>query len=136
MSKQSAGTLLYRYDPDGVLRVLIVHPSGDYNKHAPWSLPKGEIDPGENLEQTARRETLEETGIQAPMELVSLGSTKYKSGKIVHCFAGLVDQEIKPSIASWEIDKAEFVDMKFAEQRLHNRCIVFLKRLTEHLQNT
>ncbi|HEY6549113.1 MAG TPA: NUDIX domain-containing protein, partial [Vicinamibacteria bacterium] len=59
--KQSAGTLLYRQGPAG-LEVLIVHPSGGYNKNAPWSLPKGHPDDGEALEAAARRETLEETG--------------------------------------------------------------------------
>ena len=62
--KQSAGTLLYRQGPDG-LEVLIVHPSGAYNRRAPWSIPKGEPDPFEtDLEITARRETWEETGVQ------------------------------------------------------------------------
>jgi len=39
--KQSAGTLLYRQGPDG-LEVLLIHPSGNYNRKAPWSIPKGE----------------------------------------------------------------------------------------------
>jgi hypothetical protein len=38
--KKSAGTLLYRRGPNG-LEVLIVHPSGNYNAKAPWTLPKG-----------------------------------------------------------------------------------------------
>ena len=39
--RQSAGTLLYREGPEG-LEVLLVHPSGAYNRRAPWSIPKGE----------------------------------------------------------------------------------------------
>src|SRR5262249_60726742 len=60
--KQSAGTLLYR-ETTGELEVLLVHPSGAYNRKSPWSIPKGE--PGEDaeLEATARRETLEEKGV-------------------------------------------------------------------------
>ena len=38
--KQSAGTLLYRCSAAG-LEVLLVHPSGNYNRHKPWSIPKG-----------------------------------------------------------------------------------------------
>ena len=54
--KQSAGTLLYRRNAEE-LEVLLVHPSGNYNRHKPWSIPKGEPDPDENdLEATARRE--------------------------------------------------------------------------------
>ena len=45
--------------------MLLVHPSGNDNRRAPWSIPKGLVDSGESLEQTARRETLEETGFTA-----------------------------------------------------------------------
>ena len=72
--KESAGTLLYRFR-DGALQVLIVHPSGAYNRRAPWSIPKGKLDPGETLEAAARRETVEETGVRAG-ELVDLGSVE------------------------------------------------------------
>ena len=52
--KQAGGTLLYRQTKDG-LEVLLVHPSGNYNRKAPWSIPKGEADDGEEIEATARR---------------------------------------------------------------------------------
>jgi predicted NUDIX family NTP pyrophosphohydrolase len=61
---ESAGTLLYRRN-DGQLEVLIVHPSGRYNRGAPWSIPKGKTEPGEDPETAARRETQEETGVCA-----------------------------------------------------------------------
>ena len=53
---ESAGTLLYRRT-NGRLEVLIVHPWGPYNRRAPWSIPKGRTNPGEDLETAARRET-------------------------------------------------------------------------------
>ena len=62
--KHSAGTLLYRRAGDS-LEVLLVHPSGNYNRHKPWSIPKGLPDEGESLEVAARRETLEEAGVEA-----------------------------------------------------------------------
>ena len=40
------------------------------------ALPKGIVDPGENPEQTAAREVLEETGITA-VAVTKLGDTKY-----------------------------------------------------------
>jgi len=84
--KQSAGTLLYRQGPQ-VLEVLLVHPSGNYNRKSPWSIPKGEPGDDDNLEATARRETMEETGVIAG-PLVSLGFTDYKkSRKRLHCYA-------------------------------------------------
>src|SRR5262245_5225854 len=85
--KESAGTLLYRTCGTRV-EVLLVHPSGAYNRKAPWSIPKGEPDGDSGLEETARRETLEETGVRAG-SLVPLGHIDYrKSRKRVYCFAG------------------------------------------------
>src|SRR5712692_8852820 len=108
--KQSAGTLLYRHGPQG-LEVLLVHPSGNYNRKAPWGIPKGEPDEGEDLETTARRETLEETDVTAGT-LVSLGHIVYqKSRKQVHAFAGPAPADAQPRTASWEIDQARFVPL-------------------------
>ena len=85
--KQAAGTLLFRTVRDR-LEVLLVHPSGNYNRKAAWSIPKGELDEGEDAEAAARRETREEAGIEAG-RLVSLGHIDYtKSRKRVYCFAG------------------------------------------------
>ncbi|MCI0682440.1 MAG: NUDIX domain-containing protein [Gemmataceae bacterium] len=129
--KQSAGTLLYRQGRDGV-EVLIVHASGNYNRKKPWSIPKGEPDPGESdLQAVARRETLEETGVAAG-ELTPLGSIKYsKSGKTVHAFAGPAPDDPKPSCASWEIDQARFVPLDEARKLLHPEQAVFVDRLLE-----
>ena len=131
--KQSAGTLLYRRGADG-LEVLIVHPSGTYNRHAPWSIPKGVPNEGEtDLEETARRETLEEVGI-APGELVSLGFIEYKkSRKDVHCFGGPAPTDAEARPTSWEIDQARFVSMDEARRLLHPDQVPFLDRLLAHL---
>src|SRR5688500_1822602 len=98
--KETAGTLLYRCTAHGV-EVLLVHPSGNYNKRNPWSIPKGMPENGEELEAAARRETMEETGIEAG-ELVPVGHIDYiKSRKRVHCFAGPAPDQSKPFCASW-----------------------------------
>lgn len=132
--KQSAGTLLYRTGPQGI-EVLLVHPSGAYNRKAPWSIPKGEIDePSANLEQTARRETLEETGVPAG-ELVSLGHIDYtKSRKRVHAFAGAAPDLPAPQAVSWEVDQAKFVPLAAARELLHPDQRVFIDRLRTHLK--
>jgi predicted NUDIX family NTP pyrophosphohydrolase len=131
--KQSAGTLLYRKGYDQV-EVLLVHPSGNYNRNAPWSIPKGEPDEGEDLERTARRETLEETGVSAG-DLVSLGYIDYsRSRKRVHCWAGPAAAGAAPRTASWEVDRAEFVPLARARELIHPEQAVFLDRLLEYLQ--
>jgi predicted NUDIX family NTP pyrophosphohydrolase len=130
--RQSAGTLLYRRGPTG-LEVLLVHPSGAYNRHAPWSVPKGEPGKETDLEQTARRETVEETGVAAG-PLVPLGSMVYrKSRKEVHCYAGPAPADADPKPASWEVDQARFVPLAQARDLLHPDQRVFLDRLEEHL---
>lgn len=132
--KQAAGTLLYRQGPQG-LEVLLVHPSGWYNRGKPWGIPKGEPDPGEtDLEQTARRETLEEAGLVAG-DLVPLGNIRYqKSGKVIHAFAGPAPQDAEPRCASWEIDAARFVPLSEARQLIHPDQAAFLDRLTQRIE--
>lgn len=129
---QSAGTLLYRRGPNG-WEVLIVHPSGAYNRHQPWSIPKGVPNPGEELEACARRETLEETGVEAG-ELEYLGSITYrKSRKTIHAWAGPAPAEAQPRCASWEVDQARFVPLVEARRLLHPDQVAFLDRLLERL---
>lgn len=126
--KQSAGTLLYRAIEQG-WEVLLVHASGPYNRKSPWSIPKGLPDANESLEQAARRETLEETGVQAG-ELVELGSIQYtKSRKQIHCFAGVAPSDASPRCASWEVDRAEFLPLEQARELIHPEQAPFLDRL-------
>jgi predicted NUDIX family NTP pyrophosphohydrolase len=129
---QSAGTLLFRQLPSGV-EVLLVHPSGNYNRRAPWSIPKGLVDTGESFEVAARRETVEETGIE-PTVLVSIGEITYtKSHKKIHCFIGEVPPDTSPRCASWEVDRAEFVPLENARGMLHPDQALLLDRLAQWL---
>lgn len=130
--KYSAGVLLYRQGTEG-LEVLIIHPSGDYNVKAPWSIPKGWIDDGETDIMAGRRELKEETGAIAPDDLIPLGSVQYKNGKKVICFAGLADPEYKPAPFSWEVDKAEYFPIDEAEKMLHPAQQKFIGRLKKLL---
>lgn len=124
----SAGTLLYRHNGDR-LEVLLVHHSGNYNRRAPWSIPKGLPEPGESLEEAARRETLEETGVEAG-ELVPLGDIVYATRrKRVHGFAGKAPDGAAPRCESWEIDAAKFLPLDEARQKIHRDQAPLLDRL-------
>ena len=143
--RQSFGTLLYRRsqrdapddrevrDEGDAWEVLLVHPSGAYNRRAPWSIPKGMAEPGESAEQTARRETLEETGVEAgPLE--ELGRVRYvKSRKEIVCFTGPAPDDAAPRCASWEVDCAEFVSLARARELLHADQAPLVDRVLEHL---
>ncbi len=129
---QSSGTLLYRY-VGPTLEVLLVHPSGGYNRRKPWGIPKGLPDEGESLEEAARRETVEEAGV-VPGDLTPLGSIMYrKSRKVIHCFAGPAPVDAVARCASWEIDGCEFLPLDEARRRIHPDQAPFLDRLEELL---
>jgi len=133
--KQAAGLLLYRRQ-QGRLEVLLVHPSGNYNRHAPWSLPKGLPDEGESLLDAALRETEEEAGVRctAQRDFVELGHVDYtRSRKRVHAFALPAPQDAMPKPNCWEIDRAEFLPFEEAQRLIHPDQRAFLDRLVDVL---
>ncbi len=75
MIVQAAGGVIVR-DSERGTEVCVVHRPhrGD------WSLPKGKLDPGEDFEEAALREVLEETGIECRLE-TELGSVNYEDQK-------------------------------------------------------
>lgn len=70
---------------DGGGRVLLVR----YRSGA-WAFPKGHVEPGETLEQTAVREVQEETGVSAAVR-APLPETRYTNdrgeARVIHWFA-------------------------------------------------
>jgi predicted NUDIX family NTP pyrophosphohydrolase len=132
--KTSAGLVLWRRTDAGDLRVLLVHPSGPYNRKAPWGIPKGELDPGETAEDCAVRETEEETGVRARGPFVALGSVDYtKSRKRIFAFAAELPPDVSPRCASWEIDGAEMLALDEARRRIHPDQAPLLDRLRQEL---
>lgn len=145
----SSGLLVYRLRPE--LEVLIVHPGGPFwaNKDdGAWSIPKGELEPGEDPLAAARREFGEELGMTPPAsKATSLGQVKQKSGKVVHAWAvegdvdvasvrgNTVDLEWPPRsgrvVAFPEIDRAAWVDPAVARKRLNPAQAAFVDRLLE-----
>ena len=90
MPVTSAGLLLHHgRGPDA--HVLIAHMGGPFwarKDERAWSVPKGLLEPGEDVEQAARREFAEELGVPAPdLPAVGIGAFRYASGKTVHVLA-------------------------------------------------
>jgi predicted NUDIX family NTP pyrophosphohydrolase len=86
----SAGLVLFR-ERDGVLEVLLGHMGGPFwarKDEGAWSIPKGELQPGEEPLAGALREFAEELG-HAPPDgpVLELGEIRQKAGKRVIAFA-------------------------------------------------
>jgi predicted NUDIX family NTP pyrophosphohydrolase len=96
-SRQSAGVLMYRRS-GATLEVLLVHPGGPFfaNKDdGAWSIPKGEFGPGEAPAAAARREFIEETGVDPGADLAPLAVVTQSRAKVVHAFA--VEGDVDPA---------------------------------------
>src|SRR3954462_4024695 len=102
MAAVSAGILMYRRGSDGVA-VLLVHPGGPYWRKrdlGAWSIPKGELDRGENPETGARREFQEELGVAISGRMLPLGQVRQRGGKIVHGYAMEGDLDVSPVLSN------------------------------------
>lgn len=92
MPKRSAGLLVWRRAADGGLEVLLVHPGGPFwarRDDGAWSVPKGELELGEDPLAVAAREFREELGIEPPDlgDAVALGEVRQDGGKVVTAWA-------------------------------------------------
>jgi len=95
--KKSAGILLFRRLEAGI-EVFLVHPGGPFwqKKDAgAWTIPKGELQDGEEPLRCAIREFAEETGVALSGNFKSLGTVQQKGGKIIHAWSveGRIDAE-------------------------------------------
>jgi 8-oxo-dGTP pyrophosphatase MutT (NUDIX family) len=106
----SAGGVVHRRVGDRT-EFLLVH------RRSPrlWALPKGTPDAGETIEETARRETREETGIDVEIE-ASLRSIRYffvrgrtRFHKTVHFFL------MRPIGGAIEDHDAEFDEVRWTD---------------------
>ena len=78
-SETSAGGFVYRGSGAGCM-VLLGGRRRPPNRRLTWGLPKGHVEAGETLAETAIREVREETGIDAAIERV-LGDIRYEFTK-------------------------------------------------------
>jgi predicted NUDIX family NTP pyrophosphohydrolase len=137
MAKVSAGVLLYRRSR-AIVEVFLVHPGGPFwarKDDGAWSIPKGEIEPGEEPLARAQREFAEETGFAVAGEFRALAPVRQAGGKIVYAWAVEGDADaaaIRSNRFSmeWpprsgrsqefpEVDRAAWFDLKTARQKLN-----------------
>ncbi len=150
MGATSAGLLLYRISPRGVVEVLIAHPGGPFwarKDDAAWSVPKGEYLPGEDPLAAAYREFGEEVGLPAPDgDVVFLGERRQPGGKRVSVWALEGDLDVTNASSNtfeleWprgsgtvrefpEVDRVEWVPVDRARHKLLRGQAPFLDVLT------
>src|SRR5438270_12019305 len=85
----SAGLLIFRRAKIDIVEFLLVHPGGPFWKnkdHGAWSIPKGQVESGEDLLARAQIEFEEEIGIKPEGDCVPLGSIKQKVGNTLHAW--------------------------------------------------
>jgi predicted NUDIX family NTP pyrophosphohydrolase len=153
VKRESAGVLLYRRT-SGALEVLLAHPGGPFwakkDEHA-WSIPKGEIAPGESPLAAAMREFFEEVGASPQGDPVSLGTVRQAGDKIVHAWA--VEQDFDPRLLrsntfelEWpphsgklrsfpEVDRVAWFGLKEAERKMLAALWTFVERLRMSLDD-
>jgi predicted NUDIX family NTP pyrophosphohydrolase len=149
---RSAGILLVRRAAAGT-EFLLVHPGGPYwakRDLGAWSIPKGEIEDGEEPRRCALRELEEELGSSPAIEvedLVELGSVRQRAGKVVEAWA--TEAEFDPGTLNsntfaieWpprsggerefpEVDRAEWFDLAQARRKILPAQSPFLDRAIE-----
>jgi len=147
----SAGLLLFRRS-SGAVEVFIAHPGGPFwasRDAGAWTIPKGAVDEGEDLLDTARREFLEETGIVAQGPFIPLGAVKQKSGKTVHAWAWEGDADPASIVSNetrsewprgsgrWvtfpEVDRCAWFDLATARRKMNPAQAELLPRLIDAL---
>lgn len=151
MPKVSAGLLMCRIR-DGALQFLLAHPGGPFWKDrdaGAWTIPKGEIQQGEEPLAAAQREFEEEVGFKPRGRFIELAPITQKSGKIVHAWAFEGDcdparfrsntfkMEWPPHSGKFEdcpeVDRAGFFGMEEAKGKINPAQIPLLVEATQRL---
>jgi 8-oxo-dGTP diphosphatase len=113
---RAAGGAVWRWGPSDIEVLLVHRPAYD-----DWSLPKGKVQPGEDDEDAALREVLEETGIECELG-AELATTRYRDRqgrpKVVRYWAMEVYTEMAHFHPNNEIDKLAWLGVEKAMDRL------------------
>jgi predicted NUDIX family NTP pyrophosphohydrolase len=149
MRKASAGILMYRFTDEGIA-VLLVHPGGPFWRGrdlGAWSIPKGELNAGEEPEAAARREFAEELGSPPTGPSRPLGQLRQRGGKEVEAFAIEGDFDAAAARSNvisveWparsgrtvsfpEVDRAGWFALPLARRKILPSQLPFLDRLAD-----
>jgi len=132
----AAGAVCWRL-VDGKARVLLVHRT----QHKDVSLPKGKLDPGETLPQTAVREIREETGLGvslgAPLGVVEYALPSGRDKVVYYWSAEVTDHalELATFVPNNEIAALEWVSLAKARKKLsYSHDIDVIDRFAERLE--
>ena len=102
----AAGAVCWRVSKKGKPKILLVHRT----QHKDVSLPKGKVDPGETLPETAVREIAEETGLIIALG-APLGVVEYRlpggRDKQVYYWAGEVSDDARANSTFVSNDEIE-----------------------------
>jgi len=116
----AAGAVCWKVTPKGKLRILVVHRT----QHKDTSLPKGKLDPGETLPETAVREIAEETGLVvglgAPLGIVEYVMPNGREKQVFYWAAEVDPLAIANStfVSNDEIEELTWMSLKKARARL------------------
>ena len=130
----AAGAVCWKVTPKGKLRVLVVHRT----QHRDTSLPKGKLEPGETLPETAVREIAEETGLVvglgAPLGVVEYTIPNGRAKTVYYWAAEVGPLAIANStfVSNDEIEELSWMGLKKARRRLSFRAdIDIVERFAE-----
>jgi 8-oxo-dGTP diphosphatase len=125
----AAGALCWRVTAKGRVKVLLVHRT----QHKDTSLPKGKVDRGETLPETAVREIAEETGLVIRLG-PPLGVVEYRLSdgrdKVVYYWSAEVSPEARANStfeSNDEIESLHWVTIEKARKRMsypHDRDLL------------
>lgn len=137
---------------DGELEFLLAHPGGPFWKQrddGAWTIPKGELQPGEEPMSAARREFEEEIGVKPQGAFIELTPILQKSGKLVRAWA--FEGDFDPAAVrsntfrvEWppqsgrfeshpEVDRVDFFRLDAAKRKINPAQAPLLEELSRRL---
>ena len=118
MYEKSCGAIVYRKYHGNTEILLIKHINSGH-----WSFPKGHVEEGETEEQTAKREIMEETGIDVNLdttfrEIVTYSPKKDTQKNVVYFIGKAKNTDYRPQ-------EDEIAEIKWVEIGLAGKVLAY-----------